>query len=84
MCTTILVSLEVAEFVKMLLFPKTSEGLQISFCFQFQALPLCSLSEDEVGVASLFQVFQAPRLSTMPSVRGSRQESESLQGVHAK
>ena len=52
--------------------------------FLFQALPLCRLSEDEVGVASLFQVFQATGLSIMPSVRGCRQESESLQGVHEK
>ena len=48
----------------------------------FQALLLCRLPEDEISVASLFQLFEPSGLSSLPPVRGPRQEGESVQGVH--
>ena len=50
--------------------------------FNFQALLLRRLSEDEVGVASLFKVFEPSGLQTLPPVRGPGQEGQGLQRVH--
>ena len=49
---------------------------------QFQLVFLGRLSENEAGVASLFQVPKPSRLSPLSPVRGPRQEGQSLQGVH--